>query len=57
MMIRRHRMKPVLNRGIRAIDLSELTVKELKTLAEEHDIDLGDAKIKAAIVAKIENAG
>lgn len=38
------------------VDISKLKVDELKAYAEEHDIDLGDAKKKADILTVIEAA-
>lgn len=37
-------------------DVGDMTVEELKAYAEANSIDLGDAKLKADIVAKIEAA-
>ncbi|WP_067198918.1 hypothetical protein [Microbacterium sp. XT11] len=38
------------------VDISKLKVDELKAYAEEHGIDLGDAKKKADILTVIETA-
>lgn len=41
--------------GAKRVDLEKLTVKELKELADEHDIDLGDASKKADIIEILYN--
>lgn len=46
----------VVNPAEQPLDLEGLTVAELKALATEHEIDLGDATLKADIIAAIELA-
>jgi hypothetical protein len=38
------------------VDLSEMSVKELKAYADENGIDIGDATKKAEIITAIQNA-
>jgi hypothetical protein len=38
------------------VDLSEMSVKELKAYADEKGIDIGDATKKAEIITMIQNA-
>lgn len=42
---------------VEAVALEDLTVADLKALAEKHDIDLGGATKKADIIAAIEGSG
>lgn len=39
------------------VDLSEMSVKELKAYADEKGIDIGDATKKAEIITVIQNVG
>lgn len=39
------------------VDLSEMSIKELKAYAEENGIDIGDATKKAEIITMIQNVG
>ena len=42
--------------GAEPVDLASLKIDELKAIAAEKDIDLGDAKTKAAILELVEKA-
>lgn len=54
MLLRRHKQVPAVEEPDKGEDFSDMSVKDLKAYAADNNIDLGDAKTKADILAVLE---